>query len=64
MPQRIPAVSMDFLNCLRALSLAGSHELLSGTRDYLIVSCQEAATLLYWVPIFSSVTNKCILPSR
>ena len=31
MPQQIPAVSMGFLNCLRALSQAWSHELLSGS---------------------------------
>ena len=31
MPQQIPAVSMGFLNWLRALSQAWSHELLSGS---------------------------------
>ena len=40
MPQQIPAVSMGFLNCLRALSQAWSHELLSGSSYDAIIGYQ------------------------
>lgn len=53
MPQQIPAVSMCFLIASALFRKPGL------TNFY-----QEVATMLYWVPIFSSVTNKCILPSR